>query len=306
MLNFLPAPLLLLINLAWCLSVTALLAGLIVLLGLFKLLLPLPAMQISATRLGNGLMRLWVESNRLIFSLTNRIDWQITDCSQQPLRKGGWYLLISNHLSWADIVVITQVFRNRIPMGKFFLKQQLLYMPLIGQAAWALDMPFMKRHSRQTLLRHPHLRNQDLDSARRACDKFRRVPTTVINFAEGTRYTPAKREQQGSPYRQLLPPKPAGIAYTLSAMGDRFDALIDVTLSYPDNPGRPFIDLLCGRLRRVVMQIDTLAMDDNLRGDYFHDKAYKQQFQHWLRQRWQQKDQRLSQLDSPQRPDWPQ
>jgi len=299
MLNFLPAPLLLLINLTWCLSATALLGGVIFVLALFKLLLPVPTVQIIISRLSNNLMHLWVENNRLIFSLTNRIDWQISDRSQQPLCKNGWYLLISNHQSWADIVVLTLVFSNRIPMGKFFLKQQLLYVPFIGMAAWALDMPFMKRHSPKTLLRHPHLRNQDLDSARRACDKFRHVPTTVINFVEGTRFTPAKRNQLGSPYQHLLSPKPAGIAFTLSAMGDRFDALVDVTLSYPDNPGRPFIDLLLGRLRRVVVQIDTLPVDDSLRGDYFNDKAYKQQFQRWLKQRWQLKDEQLNQLDGP-------
>lgn len=84
-------------------------------------------------------------------------------------------------------MVLCCVFKDRIPMPKFFLKQQLLYVPFIGMACWALDMPFMRRYSREYLLRHPHKRGQDLATTRRSCEKFRAVPTTVVNYVEGTR-----------------------------------------------------------------------------------------------------------------------
>lgn len=152
------------------------------------------------------------------------------------LRRDGWYLIVSNHQSWTDIVVLGHLFRDRLPVPKFFMKHELIYIPLLGLACWGLDMPFMRRYSRGFLLRNPHLRGQDIETTRNACEKFRHVPTTVINFVEGTRVTAQKQAQSRSPYRHLMPPKAAGLAFTLATMGDQFDGLIDITLNYPDNP----------------------------------------------------------------------
>lgn len=128
-------------------------------------------------------------------------------------------------------MVLCCVFKDRIPMPKFFLKQQLLYVPFIGMACWALDMPFMRRYSREYLLRHPHKRGQDLATTRRSCEKFRAVPTTVVNYVEGTRFNTQKQQRSGVGYQHVLQPKTGGIAYTLAAMGEQFEHIIDVTLA---------------------------------------------------------------------------
>jgi 1-acyl-sn-glycerol-3-phosphate acyltransferase len=41
--------------------------------------------------------------------------------------------------------VLQRIFHGRIPFLKFFLKQELIWVPVIGLAWWALDFPFMKR-----------------------------------------------------------------------------------------------------------------------------------------------------------------
>ncbi len=61
------------------------------------------------------------------------------------LHQRGWYLVSSNHQSWVDILVLQRIFHGRIPFLKFFLKQELIWVPVIGLAWWALDFPFMKR-----------------------------------------------------------------------------------------------------------------------------------------------------------------
>ncbi len=53
----------------------------------------------------------------------------------------------SNHRSWVDILVLQSIFNRRIPFLKFFLKRQLIWVPLLGLAWWALDFPFMRRYS---------------------------------------------------------------------------------------------------------------------------------------------------------------
>lgn len=184
---------------------TALCASLILLVSLAKLLLPIPAFGRACSRLNNGFMRLWLGCNALVIRLTTRIDWQLEDNTR--LRKDGWYLIISNHMSWTDIVVLGHLFRNRLPVPKFFMKHELIYIPLLGLACWGLDMPFMRRYSREFLLRNPHLRGKDIETTRNACEKFRHIPTTVINFVEGTRFTDQKREAARSRYRHLMPPR---------------------------------------------------------------------------------------------------
>lgn len=94
-------------------------------------------------------------------------------------------------------------------MLKFFLKKELIWVPFLGLAWWALDFPFMKRYSRKFLAANPHLAGKDLESTKKACEKFKHTPVSVMNFVEGTRFTPEKHQRKNSPYAHLLPPRPA-------------------------------------------------------------------------------------------------
>ncbi|MBB5209132.1 acyltransferase [Chiayiivirga flava] len=211
------------------------------------------------------------------------------------LNRRGWYLVLSNHQSWVDIPVLQKIFNRRIPFLKFFLKSELIWVPVLGLAWWALDFPFMKRYSRQQLEARPELRGKDIEATRRACEKYRELPVSVMNFVEGTRFTAAKHAD-GSPYARLLPPRAGGVAFVLDAMGDMLDAIIDVTLHYPG--GKPTIyDLLAGRVREVRAHVRTIPIPDDLRaGSYENDVAFRARFQAWINALWTQKDARLAQL----------
>ncbi|WP_456297449.1 acyltransferase [Vibrio sp. AK197] len=286
--------LILIINVLLVVLNCALCSFAISLLAIIKALLPHDKISLWMTTLANYIMWLWMTINALILKFSNNVDWQVS--GTEGLSKKSWYLLISNHLSWTDIVVLCCVFKDRIPMPKFFLKQQLLYVPFIGMACWALDMPFMRRYSRAYLLRHPERRGQDLATTRRSCEKFIQQPTTVVNYVEGTRFTTEKHQKSGSCYQHLLAPKSGGIAYTLAAMGEQFDGILDVTVAYPGNRQKPFRDMLMGRMDTIVVDIQHRPLNAELQGDYFEDKQFKRQFRLWLDAIWQQKDQRLQQV----------
>ncbi|KOO04953.1 acyltransferase [Vibrio nereis] len=288
------AYLLLVLNVALVIVNSAICSILICFIALLKMLLPTHQMKAKGTALANQVMWLWATVNALIMSLSNRVEWEIE--GGEELHKNGWYLLISNHLSWTDIVVLCCVFKDRIPMPKFFLKHQLLYVPFIGMACWALDMPFMRRYSREYLLRHPEKRGQDLATTRRSCEKFKYSPTTVVNYVEGTRFTPEKQRKSKAGYEHLLQPKTGGIAYTLAAMGEQFENIIDVTLAYPENTESPFKDMLMGKMSKIVVRINVLPVDEKVLGDYFNDKPFKRQFQQWLTGVWQEKDKLLQDI----------
>jgi len=288
------AHLLLVLNASLVIVNSALCSMAICVVAIVKLILPSVVLKAHATKIANKIMWLWATINAAILNISNRVEWDVQ--GGEELKKDGWYLMISNHLSWTDIVVLCCVFKDRIPMPKFFLKQQLLYVPFIGMACWALDMPFMRRYSREYLIRHPEKRGQDLATTRRSCAKFKHTPTTVVNYVEGTRFTPDKQRKSKAGYQYLLQPKTGGIAYTLAAMGDQFESIIDVTLAYPDNTDKPFKDVLMGRMTKIVVRTQVLPVDEQVRGDYFNDKPYKRQFQQWLGDVWHQKDRQLEKI----------
>jgi 1-acyl-sn-glycerol-3-phosphate acyltransferase len=192
-----------------------------------------------------------------------------------------------------DIPVLQQVFNRRIPFLKFFLKSQLIWVPVLGLAWWALDFPFMKRYSREQLEKHPEWRGKDVEATRKACEKYRELPVSVMNFVEGTRFTEAKHDRQKSPYRHLLHPRAGGIAFVLDAMGDMLHAVVDVTVFYPC--GRPgVLDLLAGRVRRVEVSVRTIPIPPELLGgNYENDEAFRRRFQDWLNDLWASKDTNL-------------
>lgn len=288
MLSFLPGPVLCVISVLLVILNTAIVSLLIGVLALIKLILPFAAIQHVMTRGCNFVMYGWLCGNALMLRLMNKLEWVIHDNTQ--LNKNGWHMVICNHQSWADIVLLGDVFRNRLPVPKFFLKHDLLYVPFVGLACWGLDMPFMRRYTRQQLLKNPELRGKDVQTAREACAKFQTIPTTVINFVEGSRFTPEKKVELKSPYDHLLPPKPAGLAMAINALGDQFEKIVNVTMAYPDNEEKPFIDMLSGRMKRIEVWIEEIPVTEVQRGDYMKDKPFKRGFQQWLSGVWAQKD----------------
>lgn len=261
----------------------------------FKVVAPSEKLKRYSSRVMEWLAQTWVDGNTLIFRLTQKTQWDINGLSA-ALERNGWYLIISNHRSWADIIVLLSVFNRKIPFLKFFIKQELLWFPLLGPIWWALDYPVMKRYSKEYLRKNPQEKGKDLKTTRRACEKFKENPVSVLNFLEGTRFTRTKRDRQNSPYRHLLLPKAGGIAFALSAMGERFSEILNVTLVYPVRNFR-FWHMLSGKLPRIVVRVESTAIPtDALVKDYQMDEEFQRRFQAWVNQLWQQKDQLIENI----------
>ena len=263
-------------------------------LGLLKLLLPFTP---TRTAIAKGLVwcaENWVRVNGLLLDALLNIDWQIDGL--EHLKRDEWYLVASNHQTWVDIPVLQYVFSGHIPFLKFFIKQQLIWVPMLGFAWWALDMPFMRRYSRAQIEARPELKGRDLEATRKACEKFREHPTSVINFLEGTRFTEEKHAARESEFDYLLPPRAGGIAFAISVLGEKFHSLLDVTIFYPGvEPS--FWTLLSGRVREIVVHVRKLEIpQDVLQGNYLDDPEHRQRFQQWINDIWKEKDARIGEL----------
>jgi len=236
----------------------------------------------------------WVDGVLRIFELTQDLHWDIR--GNVKLSPTQSYLLVANHQSWVDIIAVFQALNRRMPFPRFFAKRELVWLPIVGQALWALDFPLLKRHSAEAVARHPELKGEDLETTRKACEKYRHIPVTLINFLEGSRFTPEKHEQRRSPYRNLLPPKTGGVALALESMAGQIDTIVDVTIAYPDSTPN-FWDLLSGRVKQVVVVVEPRPVPPTLLDSSFHsDIRARTRLREWLEDIWQEKDRTLDQL----------
>ncbi len=269
----------------------------ILIFSFFKLI-PIKLWQTLMSYMLDGCATLWISVNTINQNIFSRSQFEVNGLD--GLTKNDWYLVISNHRSWVDILVLQRVFNHKIPFLKFFLKKELIWVPFIGLAWWALDFPFMHRYSKKLLAKRPHLKGKDLENTQKACEKFKSKPVSIMNFVEGTRLTDDKLKRQSGQFKNLLKPKAGGLAFVLSAMGEHLHKLLDVTIHYPH--GTPsYWDFVCGRLQKVevhikVLSIEALLNSDAFADDYFDNSAQRVKFQRWLTELWLDKDQQLETL----------
>jgi len=262
--------------------------------ALLKVALPLTPMQRSLRFIMHWIAEAWISVNSFWMRLVQPIDWDVQGLEKLDLTHS--WLVTSNHQSWVDILALQHQFNRRLPFLKFFLKKELIWVPVIGLCWWALEFPFMKRYSKAYLAKHPEKQGQDLATTRKACERYKTNPVSVFNFLEGTRFTQEKHDQQKSPFQHLLKPKAGGIAFVLDAMGEQLQGLVNVTLYYPQ--GKPTLwDLLSGQIKRIVMRIEITEIPEQFIGkSYDQDMNYRAEFQDWVNQMWHEKDQQLSDL----------
>lgn len=262
--------------------------------ALLKLIIPLPGVRRRMSALLVDIAENWIAVDSWMMRAIQRSPWQVTGL--EGLSPDSWYLVCCNHNSWVDIPILQRVFYKRIPFLRFFIKQNLIWVPVLGLAWWALDFPFMKRYSAEYLAKHPEKRGVDVATTRKACEKFRSTPTSILNFLEGTRFTPAKQQDQGSPFTYLLRPKAGGLASAVGAMGEMFEAILDVTIIYPDGPVELW-GLLSGQLGRVIVHVEKRPIPPEwIGGDYANDPAFRAAFQAWVQQTWEEKDALIARL----------
>ena len=273
-------------TLFWCAPLFA--------IALLKFMVPVTAWRDLCTRTLIAIATAWVSVNSAMFGVFHRIHWDVRGLDGLSLNE--WYLVTSNHVSWVDIPVVQKVLNRRVPMLKFFLKQELIRVPVLGLAWWALDFPFMKRYSREEVRANPKLGGVDLERTRRACEKFRTTPVSVFNFVEGTRFSEAKHARQESPYTHLLKPRAGGAAFVLGALGDQVRTVLDVTLVYPQGQPRAW-DLLAGYIHTIVVEMRSIPVPEEfLGGDYAGDEAFRTAFQGWIGELWQEKDEQIAKV----------
>jgi 1-acyl-sn-glycerol-3-phosphate acyltransferase len=233
----------------------------LLLVHLIKVMIPARGWRAYWSRVQNGIGTAWISFNNWNLRLTNPARWDVEGV--EGLSPDDWYLVLANHQSWVDILVLQRVLNRKVPFLKFFLKRELIWVPLLGVAWWLLDYPFLKRSPTA---------GRDLEAIEKAAMKFKITPVSVMNFPEGTRFRAEKHGKQRSPHAHLLKPKAGGTAFVLHAMGDHIRSIVNVTIAYPGG-AREFWDFLCGRIEEIRVRVEVLPVTDELVTDSGPDLA---------------------------------
>ena len=279
------------VSLLFVLLASILFPTLVIIGGIIEWIIPLRWWRYHLHRITLKIPVLWAGALNLPVLLMSRRKWDIQ--GDAPLHSSHWYLLVSNHQTWADIPVLQYVFSRKIPIIKFFMKKELLSLPLIGLACWILGYPFMTRHTRADIRKNPALKGKDLETTKKACQRFKEHPTTIMNFIEGTRFTPEKREKQNSPFNHLLKPRAGGLAIVMNELHGTLSGVLDVTLKYSEEE-MTFWKLLSGDFEKITVRYRLLPIPDDLAGEYYENREFRKHFQKWLNALWEHKDQQLS------------
>lgn len=256
-------------------------------LALIKFIIPFKWWRLYVGKLLIKVANNWVFRNSCFFGFFYPIEWNISGLDK--LKRKDWYLIISNHQSWVDILVIQKVLYGKIPYIKFFLKQELIWVPVLGLAWWALDFPFMKRFSKTQIEKNPSLKGKDIEITRKACEKFKTDYVAVMTFPEGTRFTKEKHDSQNSPYTHLLKPKAGGLFFIMSAMGDRFHSILNITIVYPEGI-KSLWEFFCGKVKKIDITIESIPLPQKFSNADIEDKELQTEFNNWLNNMWQRKD----------------
>ena len=235
----------------------------------------------------------WTGGNRWMIKKLDLISPNINWKSEEEASNRNWYLVISNHQSWTDIILLQSYLYGHLPPLKFFTKQQLIWVPGIGLAMYVLGFPYVKRVTKAQIRANPKLRNADRDNIKQACEGFKNHPTSILNFLEGTRRTPSKQNAQSSEFQHLLKPKIGGIEYVIKDMGDYLHKMIDVTIVYPD--GTPsFWEFLTGQCKSVEFFVNHHDIPPEVLVD--DDIERRSALSSWIKGIWLSKDRLIDDL----------
>ena len=272
-------------TLFWCLFLLT--------IAIFKLLIPMESWKRLCTKLIINIGEYWIYCNGLWIQALHRPRWNVEGFEE--LDSSNWYLAVANHQSWADIFVLQGITNRKIPMLKFFMKHVLIWVPVIGLAWWALDMPFLKRYTKEEIQKNPDLRGKDIKAMEKSFERYSRYPVSIFSFAEGTRFTKEKKDNQLSQFEYLLNPKIGGIGLTLTTM-PYIKLLLDFTIHYEDER-RSFWDFLCGRMSKADVRVRQINIPDNLLcKNYEDDPIFRENLKEWVYDIWSDKEKYLEEV----------
>ena len=179
-------------------------------------------------------------------------------------------VIVCNHQSWFDIPVLQHVITDQGPIIKFMIKQQLIWVPVLGWICLALNFPRLRREERKMSM------EKDFFSIRTALADVSNESGALLVFPESTRFAHDKWLAQKSPYRHLLIPRVGALRLTISGV-PAGTPVLDVTIRY-DGGESDFWRCMHKATKVVTVKLET------------RDASELENTRAWLAESWSRKD----------------
>ncbi|WP_299980408.1 1-acyl-sn-glycerol-3-phosphate acyltransferase [uncultured Pseudoteredinibacter sp.] len=261
------------VSLLWVCGNLIIALSLLLAIAIVKMLLPIKAIQKNCDYLIEALYQLAVRVDSFWIDNILGIKFEIKGTpSEHPAP-----VVISNHHCGFDVAILQDVISGRGPLLKFLIKKEIIWLPIFGWVCFLLDFPRLNRNKKS------HDREKDYATVKAATQQHgierNSHSGALLIFPEGTRFTEAKREDQQSPYQQLLKPRSGGLK-VIQEHAEPGTPLIDITIDYRSKNASLW-SCLYGVPNNIIIHIHHFDLDeiDNM--------------QNWLNQRWYEKDKLL-------------
>ena len=243
-----------------------------------KLLMPVKVLSEVIFSVVSWIVSFWISFNAriVLFFVPTKLDVSLP--AELSLKQS--YLLICNHRSWLDVMALLFVLNKRTSMIRFFIKEGLVWLPVVGQAMLALDFPMVKRGGGGG--------GRNIELAERSLAKLKGLRTTIAVFPEGTRFTYAKRMEKNSPFEHLLFPKSGGFFMAAESFSGCGRKVLDATVFIQDDMN--LLNFFKGRCSQLLIEIEEYDLDREFLRNGVIDRRLVES---WLDLRWKEKDIKL-------------
>lgn len=266
----------------------------VILLAVIKLMVPVSRIKVRSYQAMIWIYGIAVKINDfLLFGIMkNKLHIQ----NPGALNKERNYLILSNHQSWADILILQSFLNKNTPPIRFIVKRELIFMPLIGLICWAYEYPFVRRGSLKSKKETNHKTSKDMYTIRNKIDHMSSSNLSIINFVEGTRFNILKSKKFASRYKHLLNPHAGGLFHILKNYGEKLDTVLNFTIVYGCRA--PFFwKFIGGRCRHILVDLQEIQKEDLMTSlGATNEEIHFNAVSNWLKELWKEKDEKMNEM----------
>ena len=149
-----------------------------IIIGLFRYI-PYKPFQIFILKANEFLADYFLYFNSRIQDLMHSPTYEVF--GEENLRDNIWQFTTLNHLSWADIFLFCYFTNHKTTTPRIFMKSELWWLPITWAANIALAMPYVKRRTKDEIIKNPKLAETDRNATLNACKIFELMLSRILS-----------------------------------------------------------------------------------------------------------------------------
>lgn len=206
---------------------------------------------------------LWLKINHFVFFHLTGISFELD--IKGDFRKDGWYIIVANHVSWADTFCVLGLVGLKVPLVRMFMKSAFRWVPFMGQAAILMNMPIVKSFSVADMRKTPGFRKRYVSDLVASCKVLSNRPSSLLVYPEGGRYTTKTSKNKKGQFSFLLAPSHLAVELAAQVYSKNSPRLVDVSIAYEGDLQKVNLwRVFTGKVSRIAIKIREHPISEDL------------------------------------------